>query len=59
MSWEQKELLRGNEKHFSSFLFLEGESPILNKDNMKAQCYIKIIKISISFWIDIQSSSLL
>ena len=31
----------------------------LNKDNMKTQCYIKIIKISKSFSIDIQSSSLL
>ena len=31
----------------------------LNKDNMKTQCYIKIIKISISFSIDIQSSSVL
>ena len=40
ISWEQKELLRWNNKHFSSFLksfcwskynhFLEGESPTLN-----------------------------
>ena len=31
----------------------------LFKDNIKIQCYIKIIKINISFSIDIQSSSVL
>ena len=33
-------------------------SPLLNKDNIKTQCYIKVIKINISFSIDIESSSL-
>ena len=32
---------------------------IENKDNIKTQCYVKIIKIIISFSIDIQSSSVL
>ena len=34
-------------------------SSLLNKDIIRTQCYIKIIKISISFSIDIQSSSVL
>ena len=34
-------------------------SPLLNKDKIRTNCYIKIINISISFSIDIQLSSVL